>query len=63
MKMKLPARPSWLLMLAVLMLHVGVASAQLHVVSKVVSKKTGEALPLASVYVDGEKNTISNMEG
>ena len=63
MKMKHPARPSWLLMLAVLMLHVGVASAQLHVVSKVVSKKTGEALPLASVYVDGEKNTISNMEG
>lgn len=57
------ARPAWLLILAGLVLHVGVASAQLHVESKVVSKKTGEELPLASVYVDGEKNTISNMEG
>ena len=63
MIMKHIARPKWLLILAGLVLHVGVASAQLHVESKVVGKKTGEALPLASVYVDGEKNTISNMEG
>lgn len=63
MIMKRPVRPLWLLILTALMLHVGVASAQLHVVSRVVSKKTGEALPLASVYVDGEKNTITNMEG
>ena len=61
--MKQTTRPIWLLILAGLVLHVGVASAQLHIESKVVSKKTGEALPLASVYVDGDKNTISNMEG
>ena len=63
MKMKHTVRLLWPLILMGLMLHVGVASAQLHVISKVVSKKTGEALPLASVYIDGEKNTISNMEG
>ncbi len=51
-----------LLILAGLVLHVGVASAQLHIESKIVGKK-GEALPLASVYVDADKNTISNMEG
>ena len=56
-------RHNWLLILAGLVLHVGVASAQLHVESKIVSKKTGETLPLASIYVDGEKNTISNMDG
>lgn len=63
MNMKHTERPAWLLILVGLVLHVGVASAQLHVESRVVSKKTGETLPLASVYVDGEKNTIANMEG
>ena len=62
MRMKNTKRPEWLLILAGLVLHVGVASAQLHVESRVVGKK-GEALPLASVYVDADKNTISNMEG
>ena len=60
--MKHIAQPKWLLILAGLVLHVGVASAQLHIESKIVGKK-GEALPLASVYVDADKNTISNMEG
>lgn len=39
------------------------ASAQFHIVSHVVDIKTGEALPFASVYVDSEKNTITNEEG
>ncbi|MBR6980784.1 MAG: carboxypeptidase-like regulatory domain-containing protein [Prevotella sp.] len=60
--MKHIAQSKWLLILAGLVLHVGVASAQLHIESKIVGKK-GEALPLASVYVDADKNTISNMEG
>lgn len=39
------------------------ASAQLHVESRVVDVKTGEPLPFASIYINGEKNTITNEEG
>ncbi|MBO4316650.1 MAG: carboxypeptidase-like regulatory domain-containing protein [Prevotella sp.] len=38
-------------------------SAQLHIVSRVVDVKTGEPLPFASIYINGDRNTISNEEG
>ncbi len=44
-------------------LHSIAALAQCHIVSHVVDIKTGETLPFASVYVDSEKNTITNEEG
>ena len=52
-----------ILMTLGLSLHWMMASAQLHIVSHVVDIKTGEALPFASVYVDSEKNTITNEVG
>lgn len=45
------------------MLHFCAASAQMHLESHVQNKKTGEALAFASVYIDGEKSTITNVEG
>lgn len=39
------------------------SSAQLHIDSRVVDGKTGRALPFATVYISGNKNTISNEEG
>ena len=63
MKMKAIVRFINLLLLLGMMLHAGVASAQSQIISKVVNSKTGEALPFVSIYIDGDKNTISNVEG
>ncbi len=52
-----------IIMLLGMMLQNIAASAQLHIVSHVADVRTGEALPFASVYVDSEKNTITNAEG
>lgn len=38
-------------------------SAQLHIVSRVVDVKTGEPLPFASIYINGDRNTITNEDG
>ena len=37
--------------------------AQEHIVGRVVDAKTGEPLPFASIYVNGENSTISNADG
>ena len=38
-------------------------SAQLHINSCVIDSKTGKTLPFATIYINGDKNTISNVEG
>lgn len=46
-----------------MMLFTFKVSAQLHIVSRVVDVKSGEPLPFASIYINGERNTITNEEG
>ena len=46
-----------------MMLHFCAASAQIHLESHIENKKTGEALSFASVYIDGGKSTITNIDG
>jgi len=46
-----------------MMLHLYAASAQMLVSSHVKNAKTDEALAFASIYIDGEKSTVTNVDG
>jgi len=46
-----------------LLLFTTALRAQEHIVARIVDAQTGEPLPFASVYVNGNSSTISNVEG
>ena len=51
------------LILLLLLLAASASAQRLHVDARIIDAKTGERLPFASVYINGQNNTISNAEG
>ncbi len=41
----------------------GEGGAPIHIDARTIDAKTGERLPFASVYISGQKSTISNADG
>ena len=51
------------LILLLLLMAVSANAQHLHIDARTIDAKTGERLPFASVYISGQKSTISNAEG
>ena len=49
--------------LLLLLLAASASAQSLHVDARIIDAKTAECLPFASVYINGQNNTISNAEG
>ena len=52
-----------LILLLMLLLSASVSAQRLHIDARIIDAKTGERLPFASVYINGQNSTISNAEG